>query len=189
VAIEHVPAHRHRAGVRFDVPGMGAVEGDVAWGGNWFFLTPSAPCDLVPTNIGRLTAAAEGIRAELRRRGVTGADGAEIDHVEFVGPPRESGGHGRNFVLCPGGAFDRSPCGTGTSAKIACLAADGHLAPGATWVQESVIGSRFEARYRLDAAGRVIPTITGRAWVCAEATLVRQPGDPFAAGMVLGGSP
>ena len=189
VAIDNVPSHRHRAGVRLDVEGLGTVVGDVAWGGNWFFITPSAPCDLVAANIGRLGAAAGAVRAELRRRGITGADGAEIDHVEFVGPPHSAGAHGRNFVLCPGGAFDRSPCGTGTSAKIACLAADGALAPGDTWVQESVIGSRFEARYRLDDAGRVVPTITGRAWVCAEATLLREPGDPFAAGMVLGETP
>lgn len=189
VAIDNVPSHRHAAGVRLEVDALGTVVGDVAWGGNWFFITPSAPCDLVPANLGRLAAAAGAVRAELRRRGITGADGAEIDHVEFVGPPRAAGAHGRNYVLCPGGAFDRSPCGTGTSAKIACLAADGTLAPGATWVQESVIGSRFEARYRLDDAGRVVPTITGRAWVCAEATLHREPGDPFAAGMVLGESP
>lgn len=189
VAIDNVPSHRHAAGVRLEVDAVGTVVGDVAWGGNWFFITPSAPCDLVAANVGRLGAAAGAVRAELRRRGITGADGAEIDHVEFVGPPRSAGAHGRNYVLCPGGAFDRSPCGTGTSAKIACLAADGALAPGATWVQESVIGSRFEARYRLDDAGRVVPTITGRAWVCAEATLHRAPGDPFAAGMVLGEAP
>ena len=189
VAIDNVPSHRHAAGVRLEVDAVGTVVGDVAWGGNWFFITPSAPCDLVAANVGRLGAAAGAVRAELRRRGITGADGAEIDHVEFVGPPRSAGAHGRNYVLCPGGAFDRSPCGTGTSAKIACLAADGALAPGATWVQESVIGSRFLARYRLDDAGRVVPTITGRAWVCAEATLHRAPGDPFAAGMVLGEAP
>lgn len=186
VTIDNVPSYRHLADVRLDVPGVGAVGGDVAWGGNWFFLSPDAPCDLVATNIGRLTAAAEAVRRELVRRGITGADGAEIDHVEFFAAPRSADGDARNFVLCPGGAFDRSPCGTGTSAKLACLAADGALAPGEPWVQESVIGSRFTARYRRGDADRILPTITGRAFVCAESTLIVQAGDPFATGIVLG---
>ena len=188
VSIDNVPSFRHRHGVRLEVEGLGPVSGDVAWGGNWFFLTPDAPCDLVAANRGRLTAAAEGVKRELARRGITGACGGEIDHVEFFAPARDPGGDARNFVLCPGGAFDRSPCGTGTSAKLACLAAEGALAPGVDWVQESVIGSRFTARYRHGDSGAVLPTITGQAWVCGEATLLRQDGDPFAEGIVLGGS-
>ena len=107
----------------------------------------------------------------------------DIDHIEFFAAPRGAGAHSRNFVLCPGGAYDRSPCGTGTSAKLACLADDGLLAPGSEWVQESVIGSRFAASYRNGDDGRIIPRITGRAFICAEATLVCQPGDPFAEGI------
>lgn len=185
VAIDNVASRRHRAAVHVDVAGLGRVVGDVAWGGNWFFLVHDAPCDLVPANIGRLTAAAEAVRHGLRRAGITGADGAEIDHVEFFAPPGDTGAHSRNFVLCPGGAFDRSPCGTGTSAKLACLAADGVLAPGEPWVQESIIGSRFTARYRHGDGEGIIPTIVGRGYVCGEATLVRQPGDPFAEGISL----
>ena len=189
VAIDNVPSYRHRAGVSLEVNSLGTIVGDVAWGGNWFFLSPDAPCDLVPGNIARLTVAAESVRRELVRRGITGADGAEIDHVEFFGPPGGAGADSRNFVLCPGLAFDRSPCGTGTSAKVACLAADGKLAPGEMWVQESIIGSRFSASYRRGEGDRVIPTIRGRAYVCGETTLIRQPGDPFAAGIVLGPPP
>ncbi len=189
VAIDNVPSWRHRAGVSLDVEGLGSIVGDVAWGGNWFFLVSTPPCDLVPGNIARLTAAAEAVRRELVRRGITGADGAEIDHIEFFGPPLAADADSRNFVLCPGGAFDRSPCGTGTSAKIACLVADGKLAPGESWGQESIIGSRFTARYRRGDDGAVIPTIRGRAYVCGEATLIRQPGDPFAAGIILGTTP
>ena len=189
VAIDNVPSWRYRAGVSLDVEGLGSIVGDVAWGGNWFFLVSTPPCDLVPGNIGRLTAAAEAVRRGLVRHRITGADGAEIDHIEFFGPPQAADADSRNFVLCPGGAFDRSPCGTGTSAKIACLAADGKLAPGETWVQESIIGSRFTASYRCGDGGAVIPTIRGRAYVCGEATLIRQPGDPFATGIVLGTTP
>jgi len=189
VAIDNVPSWRHRAGVSLDVEGLGSIVGDVAWGGNWFFLAKAAPCDLVAGNIGRLTAAAEAVRRELVRNRITGADGAEIDHIEFFGPPQAADADSRNFVLCPGGAFDRSPCGTGTSAKLACLVADGKLAPGETWVQESIIGSRFTASYRRGDGGAVIPTIRGLAYVCGEATLIRQPGDPFATGIVLGTTP
>ena len=186
VTIDNVASRRHRAGVTVDVEGLGTVVGDVAWGGNWFFLAHHAPCELVAANIGRLTAAAEAVRRGLERGGITGADGAEIDHIEFFGPPADTAADSRNFVLCPGGAFDRSPCGTGTSAKLACLAADGLLAPGEPWVQESIIGSRFTGRYRIDDAGGIIPTIVGCGYVCGEATLIRQPGDPFAAGIILG---
>jgi len=189
VAIDNVPSYRHLSGVRLAVEGIGEVVGDVAWGGNWFFLASPAPCALVPGNIGRLTAAAESVRRELVRHGITGADGAEIDHVEFFSPPLGAGADSRNFVLCPGGAFDRSPCGTGTSAKVACLAADGRLSPGEEWVQESIIGSRFTARYSLRSGAGIIPTISGRAYVCSEATLIRQSGDPFAAGIVLATTP
>jgi 4-hydroxyproline epimerase len=189
VAIENVPSWRHREGVILEVEGMGQVIGDVAWGGNWFFLTKNTPCELVAGNIDRLTAAAEAVRRELLRRGITGADGGEIDHIEFFGPPLGAAADSRNFVLCPGGAFDRSPCGTGTSAKLACLAADGKLAPGVSWVQESIIGSRFTGRYRAGRDGAIIPTIAGRGYVCGETMLLRQPGDPFAGGIVLGRTP
>ena len=177
VSVHNVPAHRHRAGVRVRL-GDGEVSGDVAWGGNWFFLCADHGVVVDATHLEELTDVAWRLREALVAAGVTGADGAEIDHVELFGPAAD-GADSRSFVLCPGKAYDRSPCGTGTSAKLACLHADGALRPGAAWIQESVIGSRFEARYRLDDDGRVLPTITGRAHVTAEATLILDPGDPF----------
>ena len=182
VEIENVPSYRHRAGVAVEVEGVGRVVGDIAWGGNWFFLVSGAPHPLTLSEIPTLTRAADAISRALETAGITGDDGSKIDHVEFFGQPVDPGAHSRNFVMCPGGAYDRSPCGTGTSAKLACLAADGKLAPESDWVQESIVGSRFVARYRLDAAGRVIPRIRGRAFVVAEATLIRDPADPFADG-------
>lgn len=184
--IENVASYRHLADVSLDVPGVGRVVGDVAWGGNWFFLARSTPHDLVLANVGALTRAAEAVGKALADAGITGADGAAIDHIEFFGPAGAADGDSRNFVLCPGGAYDRSPCGTGTSAKVACLAAAGKLAPGADWVQESIVGSRFVARYRLDGQGRIVPSITGRAYVVGEATLLRDPADPFKDGMRTG---
>jgi 4-hydroxyproline epimerase len=186
VAIENVPSFRYRTKVAIDVESLGTVEGDIAWGGNWFFLVEPSPFPLTYDNIRRLTDAAEAVRTGLRRRGITGPGGEEIDHVEFFGPARSPEAHGRNFVYCPGGAYDRSPCGTGTSAKLACLAADGKLRPGEFWVQESIIGSRFLATYRESAGGLLIPTIIGHSYVCGEAVLIQQPGDPFRHGISSG---
>ena len=180
VSVANVAARRHRAGVTVQVPGIGPVTGDVAWGGNWFFLTDAGELPVDLAHVEELTGAARKIAAALASAGVTGEGGAVIDHIElFV---HTGGADSRSFVLCPGGAYDRSPCGTGTSAKLACLAADGALAPGETWVQESVIGSTFEASYEL-RGGEVHPTITGRAYVTAQGELLVQPGDPFAWGI------
>jgi 4-hydroxyproline epimerase len=179
VTIENVESYRHRKAVRLEVEGLGVVAGDVAWGGNWFFLTDAAPCPLMIGNVPELSEAARAIRRATTAQGITGAGGAEIDHVEMSGPARSPDADSRNFVLCPGGAYDRSPCGTGSSAKLACLAADGKLRPGEPWVQESIIGSRFHASYRPGENGGVIPRIRGRAFVCAEADLRQDEDDPF----------
>ena len=163
VAIENVPSYRYRAKVAVEVESLGTVVGDIAWGGNWFFLVENSPLPLTVNNIRPLNDAAHQVRMALRHQQITGTNGAEIDHVEFFGPAQSADGHSRNFVYCPGGAFDRSPCGTGTSAKLACLAADGKLKPGELWIQESIIGSRFTASYRELSAGQIIPTVSGRA--------------------------
>ena len=183
VEIENVPSWRYRKDVAVAVDGLGTVVGDIAWGGNWFFLVGISPLSLAMANIQDLTRAADAVARALETAGITGADGAKIDHVEFFGPPRDPAADSRNFVLCPGGAYDRSPCGTGTSAKLACLAADGKLGPGETWIQESIVGSRFAAQYRPGPEGRIVPRIRGRAYVVAEAALLRDPEDPFADGM------
>ncbi|MBC6404959.1 MAG: proline racemase family protein [Rhodospirillales bacterium] len=183
VSVENVESYRHLKAVTLEADGLGPVTGDVAWGGNWFFLSGTPPFPLRYENRGKLTAAAEAVRQAIVRQGVTGAEAGEIDHIEFFGPAEAAAADSRNFVLCPGGAYDRSPCGTGTSAKLACLAADGLLQPGQLWTQESIIGSRYEAHYRAGTQGGVIPTVTGRAYVCAESTLLRHPDDPFADGI------
>lgn len=182
VEMENVPAFRHRKDVSLDVPGIGRVTGDVAWGGNWFFLVHGHDLEVVPAAIPRLTAAGLAVRSALAAGGVTGDGGAEIDHVEFSGPPGRDDCATRTYVLCPGGAYDRSPCGTGTSALVAGLAADGRLAPGEWTGVESILGTAFRARYRL-ADGKVIPTIAGSAWITADATLLFDDRDPLRDGI------
>jgi 4-hydroxyproline epimerase len=179
VSFENVASYRKATGVEIDVPGYGIIIGDVAWGGNWFYLTPEAgPIEL--NRVAELTARAIAIRRVLNRSGYP-----EVDHIELVSQSSDTTAKARNFVLCPGLAYDRSPCGTGTSAKLACLAAAGKLAPGERWIQESVLGTSFTGSYQwLDqAAGRVIPTITGRAYITAEATLLFDENDPFRDGI------
>ncbi|HEY8504647.1 MAG TPA: proline racemase family protein [Gemmataceae bacterium] len=182
VTIDNVPSYRTAKGVAVEVPGVGRVVGDVAWGGNWFFLTDQHGEELHLSRVERLTEVAWKIRRALTEQGIRGENGAEIDHIELFGPPTVPGAHSRSFVLCPGGAYDRSPCGTGTSAKLACLVADGKLREGDVWRQESIIGSVFEGSVRL-AEGRVLPRIRGAAYVTAEATLILDPNDPFAWGI------
>lgn len=178
VSIDNVESHRHAKDVRVDVPGHGTVTGDIAWGGNWFFITNDTPLPLEIHHQRELTAYTEAIRRALEANGITGADGGEIDHIEVNTKSPVAGLDGRNFVLCPGLAYDRSPCGTGTSAKLACLAADGKLAPGETWRQESILGSVFEGRYTPGTHG-VLPRITGTAFVVARSTLLFDEADPF----------
>ena len=183
VSVRNVPAWRHLHQVAVDVPGHGVVRGDVAWGGNWFFLASEHGQRVASDKLETLTAYSVSLREALTAQGITGAGGAEIDHIELFADD-DQGADSRNFVLCPGKAYDRSPCGTGTSAKIACLAADGKLAPGEVWRQASIIGSRFEASYSLED-GKVIPTLRGRAHMSAEATLLIEEDDPFAWGIRL----
>jgi len=175
VSLDNVPSWRKAQGVAVQVPGLGTVRGDVAWGGNWFFLAEDHGQRIATDNIEALTDYTWRVRQALNAQGFP-----EVDHVELFAASPTPGVHSRNFVLCPGKAYDRSPCGTGTSAKLACLAADGKLAAGAEWVQESVIGSVFRARWRPGGAdGKVIPTITGTAHVMGEGVLILDESDPF----------
>ncbi|KAE9625064.1 proline racemase family protein [Parasedimentitalea maritima] len=182
-SVVNVESYRLHKDVSVEVPEFGTVTGDVAWGGNWFFLTADTPVALNFENVVQLSAAAQQVRDALAAAGITGTDGAWIDHVEFTGPAQSARAHGRNFVLCPGGAYDRSPCGTGTSAKLACLAADGLLTPGQDWRQESIIGSTYLVSYWAGPNGGVIPTVTGEAYVTAQSDLVFDPQDPYALGI------
>lgn len=181
VTIENVPSYCHAQDVALDVPGLGRVTGDIAWGGNWFFLTERPELPLELANVAALTDATSRILAALRAAGITGRDGGEIDHVELFGPPRRPDADSRNFVLCPGLAYDRSPCGTGTSAKLAVLAARGRLAPGERWRQESITGSLFEG-WLEERKGTLVPHVRGRAYVTGRTTLVFDANDPFREG-------
>jgi 4-hydroxyproline epimerase len=184
VTIRNVPAYRHRAGVTVQVPGYGPVTGDVAWGGNWFFLVGNHPYSLTLAQVEPLTVFTWAVRGALADAGITGADGAEIDHIELFTEARDPSNDSRNFVLCPGKAYDRSPCGTGTSAKMACLAADGNLKPGEIWRQEGILDTVFEGSFDLDGDdGRIIPSVTGSAYVTAESSLIFEPADPFRLGV------
>ncbi len=182
-SVVNVESYRLHKDVTVEVEGHGPVTGDVAWGGNWFFLVKDSPVALRPSEIRPLTDLTLRIRAALEKAGVTGSEGAWIDHIELFGPPEDPANQSRNFVLCPGGAYDRSPCGTGCSAKIACLAADGVLAPGRDWVQESVIGSTYRVSYQPGTGGGVVPTVTGQAFVTSEATLIFDRSDPYRSGI------
>ncbi|MDF3863275.1 4-hydroxyproline epimerase [Pseudomonas denitrificans (nom. rej.)] len=184
VSVRNVPSYRYRKQVPVEVPGHGLVHGDIAWGGNWFFLIADHGLRVAGDNLDELTAYTVAVQKELEDQGIRGEDGGLIDHIELFADDPEA--DSRNYVLCPGKAYDRSPCGTGTSAKLACLAADGKLAAGAAWHQASVIGSQFEGRFEWigePAEGRIIPTIRGRANISAEATLLLEEDDPFAWGI------
>jgi 4-hydroxyproline epimerase len=181
VTIRNVPPRVHALDVGVAVPGLGLVTGDVAYGGNWFFITrlPSPALELA--NVESLTRATQQIRDALAAAGITGADGAEIDHIELWEPSPDERADARNFVLCPGGAYDRSPCGTGTSAKLAVLHARGQLAPDTEWRQSSVTGGVFHG-WLSKVDGALVPFIRGRAFITADATLHFDPRDPFRTG-------
>lgn len=182
VTVNNVASYRSQANVAVDVSGYGEVRGDIAWGGNWFFLVRNHKMELVLQNVDQLTTFTWAIGQALRDHGIAGADGKEIDHVELFGPSQLPGVDSRNFVLCPGKAYDRSPCGTGTSAKLACLFADGKIREGQTWKQESIVGSVFEGSVKV-CDGKVCPSIKGAAFVNAEAELVLDPRDPLCMGI------
>ncbi|MBB5063099.1 proline racemase family protein [Granulicella mallensis] len=183
VTVENVPSYRYRSKVEIDVPGYGSFTGDIAWGGNWFFLVEEAPCSLTTANRAKLIEVSTAIREALHANGVTGADRAYIDHIEFFSEPEDELNSARNFVLCPGASFDRSPCGTGTSAKMACLYDDGKLAPGTIWKQESLLGTVFQGSVREGSDGQVNPSIRGHAWVTGESRLLFAEDDPFSRGI------
>jgi 4-hydroxyproline epimerase len=182
VTVNNVASYRSAANVAVNVPGYGVVRGDVAWGGNWFFLVHDHKMELTLRNVEELTSFTWAIRHALRTQDISGADGNEIDHVELFVASQLPGVDSRNFVLCPGKAYDRSPCGTGTSAKLACLYADGKIREGQIWRQESIVGSVFEGSVQV-RDGKVYPSIKGSAFVNAEAELVLDSRDPLCMGI------
>jgi 4-hydroxyproline epimerase len=179
VSVQNIPAYRHLTHIPVTVDGK-TVHGDVAWGGNWFFLVHDHGMDVDMSNLEALTDFSWRVREQLTANGITGANGAEIDHVELFASTPEA--DSKSFVLCPGKAYDRSPCGTGTSAKLACLYGDGKLQVGQVWKQQSVVGSIFEGSIQIQD-NRIIPTITGEAWIMSEGTILVDERDPFGKGI------
>ena len=175
VSVRNVPSYRKARAVRINVDGLGEVRGDVAWGGNWFFLVEEPQWELELNHVEELTDVTWRIRQAVNAQGFP-----EVDHVELFSAT--STADSRNFVLCPGKAYDRSPCGTGTSAKLACLYADGKLKAGQVWRQESITGSVFEGKVE-EREGSVLPTIKGSAFVNSEARLLLNPADPLCWGI------
>ena len=192
VTVHNVPAYRFKEAVSVEVPEIGIVKGDIAWGGNWFFLINDHGQELRLANVDRLTDYCWRVRLALEANSITGENAAMIDHIELFAEANDAANHSRNFVLCPGKAYDRSPCGTGTSAKLACLAADNKLAPGQIWRQESILGSVFDAWYQLPSEEahrahavpfKILPGLRGTAFVNAEASLLLNEQDPFVWGI------
>jgi 4-hydroxyproline epimerase len=185
VTVKNVPSYRHAEAITIQVPNYGPVTGDIAWGGNWFFLISDQGPAIIPKNIPALTTFTQAVRTTLHAQNITGADQQEIDHIEsFSAPQPGITADSQNFVLCPGSAYDRSPCGTGTSAKLACLAASGQLAEGQTWTQASIIGSLFKGTYQsLPNSKKITPIITSRAHITAETTIIINQDDPFKHGI------
>ncbi|MBK1831537.1 proline racemase family protein [Verrucomicrobiaceae bacterium R5-34] len=187
VTVRNVPSYRYRRAAQVDVPGYGVVTGDIAWGGNWFFLTEADDHDFAPAvkykNISALTSYGVAVVQALADQGITGADGGEIDHLEIFGEATDEASDSRNFVLCPGLEYDRSPCGTGTSAKLACLYADGKLKPGETWRQASILDTIFEGQVEELDGEQITPIVSGTAYVTGEAKLIIPSEDPFRYGI------
>lgn len=201
VAIENVPSYRWKQKQAVEIfPGTSAaqtIHGDIAWGGNWFFICDDHGLEVNIANLSQLNSVSLEVRQQLDRLAITGEGGQLIDHVELIGPGTPGRAEAKNFVLCPGAAYDRSPCGTGTSAKLACLAADGKLAPGQVHRQESIVGSVFTSSYQIagvhasnsmgqttSVSQRILPTLIGSAFVNSQAELLLDPNDPFCWGLV-----
>lgn len=182
VTVTNVDSFRYRQHVAVEVPGYGKLYGDVAWGGNWFFLVEEHPFTLSLEHVDDLTEFTWQVRCALRAAGITGSNGAEIDHIELFSAPFDPANHSRNFVLCPGKTYDRSPCGTGTSAKLACLAASGKFSPEDVWRQEGILGTVFTGEIQREG-DRIIPRISGSAYVTGESTLIFEPDDPLRNGI------
>jgi 4-hydroxyproline epimerase len=184
VRVANVPSYRLEKDMPLEVPGYGELRGDVSWGGNWVYLVEEGGPEVAFSNLAELTRFGQAVLGALKLRGVKGDDGRAVDHVEVCGPPGDPAlADSRNFVMCPGGAYDRSPCGTGTSARIASLAAEGRLAPGQVWRQAGILDSVFEASYERLDEDRILPTISGRAWVTGESVYHFDESDPFRHGI------
>ena len=182
VTLANVPSYLYKEDIVVNIPQLGEIQGDVAYGGNWFFLVNSSVTQLSLSNLDFLMVTAKSIRRAIADAGITGPEGEVVDHIEFYDKATVAGADSKNFVLCPGNAYDRSPCGTGTSAKMACLHARGKLKAGQKWIQESVTGSIFEG-WLEERSDHLIPFIRAGANVISRATLYFDPEDIFCWGI------
>jgi 4-hydroxyproline epimerase len=180
VAITNVRSYLISESIQLDVPVIGTVSGAVAYGGNTFLLITDHPWSkgIHMCDVRDMTLYCEAVLTAARQ--VEPA----VDHIELFAAPVEPANDSRNFVLCPGGQYDRSPCGTGTSAKLAWLHALGKLKDGEIYRQESVTGSVFKGQVVSHPDGGVTPTITGTAFVTARGELSIDPTDDLGWGIV-----
>lgn len=184
VSVENVPSYLYKKNVTLDIPHYGTITGNISWGGNWFFLIDEQGPEVIQSNIPELSAFSIAVMDALEAQGIKGDDGTPVDHIEVFGPPTDDQSDGKNFVMCPGGEYDRSPCGTGTSAKLACLYHSGKLAEGEIWRQSSILNTIFTGSVKPTGNGnQIIPTVTGSAWVNGETKVIIDPTDPFAHGI------
>jgi proline racemase len=194
VTIRNVPAFADALDQAAEVPGIGPVTYDMAYGGNFYAILPiervGLPFDRARKN--DILAAGLAIMAAINEQNrPVHPENPEIGgchHVQFVAPGSDAR-HSRHAMAIHPGWFDRSPCGTGTSARLAQLHARGELKAGAEFVNESFIGSRFIGRIAEETtvAGRaaIVPAITGRAWLTGTAQYFLDPDDPFPGGFLL----
>lgn len=185
VSVINVESYRYKKGVSIQVEQYGEITGDIAWGGNWFFLVNNSPISVQFENIDKLLNFTSSIKSALKQQHITAPDSSEIDHIELFGESLNEKAHSKNFVLCSSGDYDRSPCGTGCSAKLACLAEERLWPENKKWIQEGIIGSLYSTHYSWSTGGNIIPTITGKAFVTSEATLQFNPLDPYKHGISL----
>ncbi len=181
VRVFNVPCYRYIKQIELNVPGRGRLFGDIAWGGNWFLLVEEHSLEINIRNIHSLLSISRSIKTTLQKSSIRGIGGAPIDYVALFG--MSSTANSRSFVLCPGDAYDRSPCGTATCAKLACLAADNTFEPNMIWHQEGVTGSRFQASYEWGDSSSILPTITSSGYVNGDSFVIIDPEDPFSWGI------
>jgi proline racemase len=195
VTIRNVPAFSVALDRTVEIAGLGAVRFDLAYGGHFYALVEAAPLGLTldPKEAPRLVEIGERIRLAIEATvplvhpAMPAARG--LLYVQFYEPARRPDAQYRNAVVVAPAGLDRSPCGTGTSARLANLHARGRLGVGEGFGHESIIGSLFTGRIagltQVAGTAAVVPEITGRAWMTGRSTLTLDPSDPFPGGFLL----
>lgn len=195
VRIRNVASYLHATDLSVEVPGLGELRFDVAYGGNFYAIVEPQPTfrdmeDLSTGDIQRLSPLIRRLvneKYEIVHRDNPAIKG--LSHVQWTGKPRHPQAHARNAVFYGDRGIDRSPCGTGTSARMAQLAARGDLKEGQDFVHESIIGSLFHGRVEalttVGGAPGIIPSIQGEAWVTGLNTIFLYDEEPYTKGFLL----